>query len=176
MAAVAIGAGSLRAPRWMVTALVGSLALNLLVVGAIASSLWRLRFETPEAPLTVRVPRTVIGYWTTLPAERHKELKRLTEKQWQDAEQLRRALQEARAESIKALTAEPFDRQRYLAAQSLLLAADQRSREATVKLRTEIGLHLTREERRGYLRWREKQLPLTNPLDVPEKQGNEAQR
>lgn len=175
MAAVATGMGSARVPRWLVATFVGSLALNLVVIGAIASSLWRGGFEASETPLTGRVPRTVVGYASTLPAERVNELKRLAEGQWQDAEMLRRKLLEARAEAVRALTAEPFDKQRFLAAQSLLLAADQRSREATTKLNSAIGLNLTTEERRAYLRWREQQRPLRNPLDASEAGGKAAQ-
>ena len=176
MAAVVTGAGSLRAPRWMVTALVGSLALNLLVVGATASFLWRQHVDPPESRLSGFVPRHELGYVVTLPPERVKELERLTEQEWRKVRPLRRALLAARDEVLKTLTAEPFDRQRYLEAQSRLLAADQRSREAALKLRSEIALHLTPEERRGFLRWREKQQPLQNPLDVPEKQVNGAPR
>jgi len=174
MAAVATGMGSARAPRWVVATLVGSLALNLVVIGAIASSLWRGSFETAETP-PGRVPRTVVGYASTLPAERVNELKRLAEEQWRDAEMLRRKLLEARAEAVKALTAEPFDKQRFLVAQSFLLAADLKSREANTKLNSAIGLNLTSEERRSYLRWREQQRPLRKPLDSPETGGNAVQ-
>jgi hypothetical protein len=171
MAAVATGIGNgARAPRWVVAALVGSLALNLVVLGAIASSLWRGSSQSSDAPATGRVPRTIVGYAaSTLPAERVKELERLTEEHWRSARSLRRALLEARAESLKALTAEPFDLQRYLAAQSLLVAVDRKSREATLKLNSEIGVHLTPAERHGYLRWREQQQPFQNPLDAPGK-------
>lgn len=176
MAAVVTGIGSMRAPRWVVVAFVGSLALNLAVIGAIVSSLWRERVEPTDAPATGRVSRTVVGYASTLPAERGKQLKRLAEEQWREAELVRRALQKARAEAVKALTAAPFDKQRYLEAQSLLLAADLKYREATTKLNNAIGLNFTPDERRGFLRWREQQKPPQNPLDVPEKQGSEPRR
>jgi uncharacterized membrane protein len=171
MAAVVTGIGSARAPRWVVATFVGSLALNLAVIGAIASSLWRTEVEPSEAPATGRVSRSVVGFASTLPAERGKELKRLAEEQWHEAELVRRALQKVRAEAVNALTAEPFDKQRYLEAQSLLLAADLKYRQATTKLNNAIGLNLTPGERRGFLRWREQQRPPQNPLDVPEKQG-----
>jgi uncharacterized membrane protein len=173
MAAVATGMGSgSRAPRWVVAALVGSLALNLVVLGAIASSLWRGSLQVPDAP--VRVPRTIVGYAaSTLPEARRKELQKQAQEQWRAAEVLRRELQKARAEAIAALVAEPFDEQRFLTVQSLLLAADLKSREATLKLNSTIGVNLTPEERRGYLPWRERQRPfLRNPLDTPEKQGD----
>jgi uncharacterized membrane protein len=168
MTAVVTGVKSPQTSRWMLATLVGSLALNLVVIGAVASFLWSPSFEPPF------VPRHVLGYAVTLPPERVKELEKLTEKEWQSVRPLRRALLDAREEARAALTAEPFDRQRYLDARSKLLAADQRSRGATLQLHTAIGLQLTPEERRGYLRWRAQQRPPRNPLDVPEKQGSEA--
>jgi uncharacterized membrane protein len=175
MAAVATGvSSSMRFPRWMVATLVGSLALNLVVIGAIVSSLWRESQEAAEAPAG-RVSRTIVGYASTLPKERREELKGLAVEQWREAEALRRRLQEARTESVKTFAVEPFDQQRFLSAQSALLEADMKSREATTKLNNVIGLHLTAEERRGFLRWRQQQQPLQNPLDVPDKQGNPAQ-
>jgi uncharacterized membrane protein len=139
MDAVVTGMSGTRAPRWVVATLVGSLALNLVVFGAIATSLWRGNIELSGAPSAVRVPRTVVGYASTLPKERRTELQGLAEEPWRDAELLRRQLQKARAEAVTALTVEPFDKQRFLAAQSLLLAADLKSREATTKLNSAIG-------------------------------------
>lgn len=176
MTAVATGIGSPRAPRWMVTALVGSLALNLAVVGAAVSSYWRHGWEPPGTRLGTFVPRHELGYAASLPQHRFKEIERLTEQEWREVWPLRRALLDARAESVKALTAEPFDKQRYLAAHAKLAAADQKSREAAFKLHRAIGLLLTPEERRGFVQWRERQRPVQNPLDPPEKQGGEPQR
>ncbi len=85
MAAVATGIGSARAPRWVVAALVGSLALNLVVIGAIAHSLWRENVEPSGTPAERACPAQVVGYAVTLPPERVKELKRLTEEQWRSA-------------------------------------------------------------------------------------------
>ena len=177
MAAVATGTGSgTRAPRWVVAALIGSLALNLVVLGAIASSLWRGSSQSSEFPSTGRVPRTIVGYAaSTLPEARHKELQKQAEEQWRAAELLRRDLQDARAEAIKALTAEPFDKQRFLTAQSLLHAADLKSREATAKLNGAIGLNLTPEERRGLSALVGAATAPENPLDAREKRGNAAQ-
>jgi hypothetical protein len=111
------------------------------------------------------VPRSITGYAGTLPDARATELKGLAEGPWRDAEMVRRKLLDARAEALKALTTEPFDRQRFLEAQTHLLAADLKYREASIKLNSAIGLHLTREERQGFLRWREQQQRVRNPLD-----------
>lgn len=176
MTAVASGIDNQRAPRWMVAALVASLALNLAVVGAAVSSYWRNGWEPLGTRVGAFVPRHELGYAVSLPADRVKEIERLTEQERREVGPLRRALLEARAESIKALTAEPFDRQRYLEAHAKLAAADRKSREAAFKLHRAIGFLLTPEERRNFVPWRERQRPFYNPLDAPEKQGTEPQR
>lgn len=163
------------ASRWLMPVLIGSLALNLIVIGAIGSLLWRGHAES-TGQLGRRVVPNIVGYAVTLPSERVGELERLTKEEWQRVRPLRRALVEARAEAMKALTAEPFDRERFLAAQARLLAADQVSREAAFKLHTAISINLTPEERRGFLRWRESQRPARNPLDVPEKPASDPQQ
>lgn len=157
-----------RTPRWMAIALLTSLALNLLFIGATASFLWRHRVERQAAP---HLAPNILSYTSTLPAERRKELENRTEEGWRSVRPFRRALREAREESLKALTAEPFDQQRYLAAQSRLLAADQTAREAIYKLYGELAVILTPEERLGFLRWREKRRPMQNLLDAPDKQA-----
>jgi len=165
MTAVATDMTSARPARWMTPLLVGSLALNLIVIGAIGSLLWRGHAESTATPLGRRVVPNIVGYAVTLPPERVSELERLTKEEWQNVRPLRRALLEARAEVNKALTAEPFDRERFLAAQARLAAADVTSRAAAFKLHTAISMNLTPEERRGFLRWREWQRLPQNALD-----------
>jgi Spy/CpxP family protein refolding chaperone len=176
MTAVVSGVDNHRAPRWMVAALIASVALNLAVIGATVSSLWRHGWEPRGAPVGAFVPRHELGYAASLPADRVKEIERLTEQERREVGPLRRALLEARAESVKALTAEPFDKQRYLEAHARLAAADRKSREAALKLHRAIGMVLTAEERREFLPWRERQRPFQNPLDAPAKQDSEPQR
>jgi uncharacterized membrane protein len=165
---------STRPARWVMPVLIGSLALNLIVIGAIGSVLWRSHSEA-TGQLGRRVVPNVVGYAVTLPPERVSELERLTKDEWQKVRPLRRALLAARAEARTALIAEPFDRERYLAAQARLVAADQASRAAAFKLHTAISINLTPEERRGFLRWREEQRLPQNPLDVPEKPATQPQ-
>lgn len=167
MMAVTTDMTSSRPSRWVMPVLVGSLALNLVVIGAIGSLLWRNHSEL-TTQLSRRVVPSVVGYAVTMPPERVSELERLTKDEWQQVRPLRRDLMEARAESMKALTAEPFDKERFLAAQARLVAADQASRQAAFKLHTAISVNLTPEERRGFLRWRGSQRLPQNPLDVPE--------
>jgi uncharacterized membrane protein len=176
MTAVATGMRESRSsPRWLMPVLVASLALNLIVIGAAGSLVWRGNFETREA-LARRVVPSVLGYSVTLAPERVKELDRLTTAERQTVLPLRRALLAAREDVNKALIAQPFDEARFLAAQKRLVEADERSREAAFKLQIALSLHLTPEERLGYLRWREKQRLPQNPLDMPEQSAGEPQK
>jgi uncharacterized membrane protein len=165
-----------RTTRWLVPLLMGSLALNLIVLGAAVSLLWRGHFEMPEPPLGRRVVPSVVGYAVTLPPERVKELEQLTREEWAKVRPLRRTLMEARETSNKALTAEPFDRAHFLAAQARLAEADRASREAVFRLHVALSVNLTPEERRGFLRWREQQRLPQNPLDGPERTAGEPPR
>jgi uncharacterized membrane protein len=176
MTAVVAGMQETRSPRWLMPVLVASLALNLIVIGATGSLIWRSYSITADAPLGRRVIPSVLGYAVTLPPERVKQLELLTKEEWQKVRPLRRALVAARDEAYKALTAEPFDQGRFLAAQARMIEADGRSREAAFKLHTAISIHLTPEERRRFLQWREQQRLPRNPLDAPEQAAGEALR
>lgn len=174
--AVATGIRDARASRWLMPVLIGSLALNLIVIGAAASLLWRGTLDAPGGPFGRRVVANIIGYAATLPAERIQELERLINDERKKAWPLRRDLTSARQSVNEALVADPFDRARFLAAWAALVKADRLSREASFELQRAIALHLTPEERRGYLRWREKQRLPQNPLDAPEQSAGEPHR
>jgi uncharacterized membrane protein len=153
----------------MALALLASLALNLVVVGATAASLWRHRL-LPEAGM--RVSSNLLSYASTLPAQRRQEVWAQTEEQRRIVRPLRRDLRAARAELIEALAAEQFEAARYEAAQARLLAVDRKAREAVYKLYAEIAAALTSDERRQFMRWREMRRPKQNLLDQADQQVN----
>lgn len=159
-------------PRWMVIALLISVALNLVIVGAMATSLWRHRHQLEAAGATHLAPN-LLGYASTLPQDRRKELWARTEEERRLVRPLRRELREAREEVLKTLVAEPFDLQQFQSAQARLLVLDQRARDAVYKLYGQIAANLTGQERHGYLSWRQNRRPIQNLLDEPDKQANE---
>lgn len=178
MTAVATDMRDGRIPRWLIAILFGSLALNLIVIGAAGSLLWRGHLGGTDA-LSRRVIPSVLGYAVaTLPPERVKELEQQTKEDWQKVRPLRRELQEVRAEWANALSAEPFDRARFLTAQSRLVAADRTLRDAALKLYAAVGDNLTPEERRGFASWREQQREgrPQHPLDRPARPAAEPSR
>lgn len=160
------------APRWMMIALLASLALNLVIVGAMATSLWRHRHQLETAGAAHLAPN-LLGYASTLPQDRRKELWARTEEERRIVRPLRRELREAREEVLKTLVAEPFDSRQFQSAQARLLVLDQKAREAVYNLYGQIAVNLRSEERHGYLRWRQSRRPVQNLLDEPDKQAND---
>ncbi len=174
MSDMALGAPVLnggRAPRWMLVLLVSSLALNLLVLGLVGSLIWRMRVPPPWAHA---VAPNLLGYASTLPADRRKELWERSDKELRHIRPFRRDVRNARQETVKALAAEPFDRQQFVAAQGRQMEAENRAREAVQSLYVTIAESLTAEERRGFQRWREHRRPAVyNLLDEPDKKPEE---
>jgi uncharacterized membrane protein len=154
--------------RWLSMALLASLAVNLVLVGATGGFLWRYGQELLGGAPAHFVPN-LLNYTTTLPETRRKQLWNRTEEARDIMQPLRGDLRAARNETLKILAADTFDRQEYEAAQSRLLAVDRKAREAIYRLYGEIAANLTPEERRGFIAWREKQRPRRNLLDEPQK-------
>src|SRR4249919_2303304 len=94
-----------RVPRWLLVALVVSLALNLVIVGSVAGAIWR--FRTPPQWASAVTPN-LLGYASTLPAPRRKQLWDATAEERRHIRPFRREVRAAREETVKALIAEPF--------------------------------------------------------------------
>jgi uncharacterized membrane protein len=160
-----------RAPRWVLGLLFVSLALNLVVIGSVAGAVWRFRAPPPWSGAVVP---NLIGYASSLPAERRKQLWQAIAEERRSARPFRREVRAAREETIKALTAEPYERQRFLAAQARQAETENRARAAVQELYIKIADGLTPEERRAFPRWREhRRHPGRNPLDEPDHQAGE---
>jgi uncharacterized membrane protein len=163
--AMSVGQAVRRAPRWMLLLLIGSLAVNFLIIGLTAGAMWRFRGPPPLAGVTPNL----LGYASTLPSDRRKALWDLTEDERQSLRPFRREVRAAREETIQALVSEPFDRQRFMAAQGRQGDAEHRAREAVQSLFAKIASGLTPEERNAFPRWREhRRPPGQNLLDEPE--------
>lgn len=175
MTLAATRAASPPAPRWMVIALFASLALNLVIAGATVGFVWRHSGAASDAQVA-HLPPSLLSYASTLPAARRNELSSRTEEQRQNVRPLRRQLRQAREEAVTVLSAEPFDRARFQSAQSALLVADQRAREAVHQLYAEIAANMTAEERRGFAAWRQNRRKMRNLLDEPDKQASDHPR
>lgn len=152
--------------RWFKTALIASLALNLLVLGTLAGAAWRYR--SPEMAAMQYGPGNIVSYVGDLPADRRTALWKQTAEPRRALNPLRRAVRAARREAFATLTAEPFQPQRYIEAQGRLIEAEREQRTAAAKLFADVASTLTPEERRGFIRWREKRLPPGQRGDGPD--------
>jgi uncharacterized membrane protein len=158
-------------PRWSALLLMASLALNLIVIGLVAGSIWRVRAHQP--PVRAVTPN-LLGYTASLPPDRRDLIWNATAEQRQQVRPFRREIRAAREETLHALAAAPFDGERFAAAQARLAEAYGRARSATQALDLAIAARLTPEERRTYPAWREQRRPSgQNLLDEPDRQVNE---
>ena len=154
-----------QAPRWLWALLFASLALNLVVVGLVAGAIWR--FHGP--PVWASVMPSLVGYATTLPAERRKQLWEETAEERNQLRPLRREVRIARDETVNVLATEPYNRQLFIAAQARQADSEKRARVAMQELYLKIADGLTPEERRAFPHWRDRRRPpLHNLLDGPD--------
>ncbi len=107
-------------------------------------------------------------------AQRRKQMWDATTQERSHIRPFRREVRAARDETVKALTAEPYDRQKFLAAQARQAEAETRARRAVQDLYVKIADSLTPEERHAFPRWREhRRHPSHNLLDEPDRQAGE---
>jgi uncharacterized membrane protein len=160
------------APRWMQVALLLSLAGNLVIIGLVAGAVWRFR-PPPNLAGSVVTPN-LLGYASTLPAQRRKALWDATVEERNHVRPFRREVRATREETVKALTAEPFDREQFKAAQARQASTENRAREAVQDLYVKIADTLTPEERHAFPSWRDHRRPHgRNPLDEPDVQAGD---
>jgi uncharacterized membrane protein len=138
----------------------------------VAGAVWRFR-PPPHLVGSVVIPN-LLGYASTLPTPRRKALWDATSEERRHVRPFRREVRAAREETIKALTAEPFDLQQFKAAQAHQAETENRARQAVQDLYVKIADSLTPEERHAFPRWRDhRRVPGRNPLDEPDLQAGE---
>jgi uncharacterized membrane protein len=138
---------------WLLAVLVVSLLLNGLVVGAVASR-WKALHAGPPV-LGSSSNAQLFGFAVTLPQERRREIWKSVETDREAMRPLRQAVFAARDEARSALIAEPFDAERYAAAQRQLFEAEQKMRLRAVDIVQAIAKQLTPQERAAFVRWEE---------------------
>jgi uncharacterized membrane protein len=140
--------------------LIGSLALNLLVFGAIASMALR-------GPGGWHHPGSgsIFAFMAQLSPARREELQRHTREIRASVQTLRDTVRASSRERVAALSAEPFDRQAYITAQTRQIEADTKLRMMMRDAVAETAAKMTADERRAFLRWRG-QRRITGPSDL----------
>lgn len=140
-----------RRGRWLKIALVASLAVNLLLIGAAAAAFVRHRIMAAAA--LGGYSANLLGYAQSMPPQRRGDLWRATRDERRSMQPLRAEVRAARSEWREALAANPFDKERFARAQSRLLEAENRARAEAQRLFLAIAAQLTPEERAQFLRW-----------------------
>ena len=143
---------------WVKWLLIGSLAANLMIVGAVASLFWR---GPPAAVLnaTLGGGANLAGYVGSLPNDRRREILSRAQPVRQEMMGLRRDIRIARRDMFAVLGAEPFDKQRFLDAQTRLMDVELRQRTVMRPWLAEMAAGMSSEERRTFLKWRGRQRP-----------------
>ena len=136
-------------------ALMASLALNVLVIGAVAGTLCFKR-PGPGGPKG----SGLLGFAHTLPRERSDMIRQKFADSRSQMETLRQAIGNARAGVRTTLTAEPFDRAKLNAALDGVVQAENNEHRAKVTMFGETVGQLTPEERKQLHDWLEKRRPI----------------
>jgi uncharacterized membrane protein len=134
---------------WAKYLLIASLALNLLVLGAIASAAFRGRHFTGGQGGT-----NIFGFMDQLAKERREALAVKARELRPQLRELREQVRAASRERADALINEPFDRQRYISAQTRQIETEGKLRMLMRDAVADLAGTMTLEERQAFARWR----------------------
>ena len=149
------GAGpSLRSPFNLRLALMLSLALNVLIIGAVVGTLLVSRHHGWKGHKFKGAG--LAGFARTLPAERGEAIRQRLESNRATLEPLRKVEREARDAARSVLRSEPFDVEKFKAALERVADADAKEKRARMALFAETAATLTPEERRQLHNWFQK--------------------
>lgn len=143
------GTGSRRWLKWL---LVASLALNLLILGALGTAAWRFR-HAPPVPGPNAINAHLLGFIWTLPSERRQAIWSATRGEREAMRPFRLDVRTVRLEARAAMTAMPFDLGRFSEAQRRVLDAENKARVAAHTLFVAVAAGMTPEERAAFATW-----------------------
>lgn len=153
MSADSVPSEQAKRARWLRNGLIASLAINFLVLGALAGHF------LAKPPKGASPETTLAGFSKTLPADRQQVLNSAVEADRQSVKQLRQDIRRARREASLALAAEPFDAAKLKAALDKIGELDGRLKSTGTSIFVEAAGKMTPEERRAFKEWRERQRP-----------------
>ena len=142
-------------------ALVASLAVNLLVLGAVAGSMYMFGRHPPRHGMGPAEDFGLMGLTRTLPEERRKELRKELREDRAELKPLVNDLRAARRDAADKLAAEPFDRAALERAIAAAAEKERTLRQSAVATFLGHADKLTLEERQKLAEWwRKKNQPL----------------
>jgi uncharacterized membrane protein len=151
-------AGSRFSPRTLRWVLIGSLALNVLIVGAVLSAVC---FGGPprHGPGGPR-GALLLGFADALPSERAEVVRQSVATELPNLEAARRSMRDARATVRAMLSAEPYDQGKLEAALEGIVQGETNEARARTKLFGDTVRKLTPAERVELREWLDKRRPI----------------
>lgn len=139
-----------RAPRWMKILLVVSLALNLLIVGVVVGA----RFMHPfgPGPVSSSFGLSLVRFGLSRGGEAREETRKVLSETRPRIDPLRKELRAARRAVADALTADPFDAEKFRTAQARVVELERQVGEQSLDALTTIASKMSVEERRDFIR------------------------
>lgn len=138
-----------RRSKWVWPVLIASVALNLLILGAVGG--FFLRHKGGFGRLH---GGSLLSYARHLPAERRQDFDELIAQKRKELRALRRAVRQARRDAAATLTSEAFDKAGFAAALDRQLQEEVKLRRTANEASVLIGSKLSPAERREYIAWR----------------------
>ena len=135
-------------------ALMASLALNVLIIGAVAGTLLMSRHHGWRGHKGKQFG--LIGFAQTLPADRAEVVRAKIASEEATLAPLRKAERDARDAARAILMQEPFDAEKFKAALARAAEADAKEKSARMSLLATTAAELTPDERRQLHNWFEK--------------------
>lgn len=160
-----------RAGSGLKWAFAASLALNLLLAGAIAGAVFFGPFHKRPHGGRYSEEFGLMGFSRTLPPERRDMIRKTLREERPKLRDLRDGVRAARADFARSLTAEPFDKAKVRAAIEGLDAADRRLRTSGVDVFLQSVERLTPEERKSLTAWWQSKRPHMFPRPPGKKRG-----
>lgn len=130
-------------------ALIVSLALNVLIIGGVATALVLSRHHGWKGHKHFGL----LAFARTLPAERSEMIRKKVADEEATLSALRKAVREARVAARSLLTEEPFDAEKFKAALDRIADADVAAKRARMALLAAAAADMTPEERRQLHDW-----------------------
>jgi uncharacterized membrane protein len=137
---------------WVKFLLIASLALNVLIAGMVGGMF--LRGSGGWHAGGSGGGNNIFAFMAQLPKERRDALHTKAHELRGTVRELRETVRAASKERAVALGAEPFDRQRYINAQTRQIEADTKLRLLMRDAVAQLAADMTLEERRAFLKWR----------------------
>ncbi len=136
--------------RWVWVLLVGSLAVNFLIIGAIGGHLWAHRHDDGSRNFGRSGERQ--SFFRKLPVERKNIIRQTLREHREKTRPLWQKVKETRQQARQILETEPFDEEKFLISLDQLQTAETEARAASRPMMVEIIKQLEPNERKHFLR------------------------